>query len=124
MDQRFVPSRLLFAAALSVVTSSAQAQDNAMVLGQSLALAGCLGGTFAGTVAAFLSPRPVRFWASFGVYLGALCVAASTWAGTMDIVPLALVLGAASGLLPYAACFLLARRALLWLGARLRRRGV
>jgi hypothetical protein len=114
-----VHARCLLAITLCVAAWPAQAQGNAVVLGQSLALAGGVGGVCAGLVAGYLSPRPLRFWTSFGIYLGVLCMVASTWAQSMDIVPLTLVLGALFGLLPYGLCFFLVRRGLGWLRARI-----
>jgi len=96
---------------LTVTTCSAFAQGNAIVVGQSLALAGGFGGICAGLLAAWLGPHQLRFWPSFGVYIGLLAVIASTWTGTMEVVPLTLALGSLVGLLPYAAGFFLASRA-------------
>lgn len=92
------------------------------VLGQTLALFGGLGGSIAGAVAGYMHPRRMQFWRAFLVYLGILCAIASTWAGSLEIVPLALFLGATAGVLPFAAAFFISRRlvALLrnWLQSR------
>lgn len=122
MRANLLVARCIGGVVLATAASSAFARDNTLVLGQTLAIAGCLGGTCAGLLAAWLGPRQLRFWPSFGVYVGILVVVASTWAGTMEIVPLTLVLGSLVGLLPYAACFFLARRALVWLRAAVRRK--
>lgn len=110
------------AAALLAAAPDAQAQGHAAVLGLSLVLAGGVGGAIAGVLAAGLGPRPLRFWPSFGIYLGLLSVAASTWAETLEIVPLVLVLGAFAGILPYAAGFHLARQVVTRLRAAIRGR--
>jgi RsiW-degrading membrane proteinase PrsW (M82 family) len=77
-----------------------------------LALAGLglLGGAIAGTAAGLRPARPVRFGPAFLVYLGVLAVVSTTWAQSMDALPLALVYGAAISVLPFGAAFLLARR--------------
>ena len=80
-------------------------QSNAWVLGQSLVLLGLLGGFVAGVVAALRAPQGLHFGTSFMIYLGVLCGVVSTWLGSLDAVPLTLVLGAAMGVLPYAGAF-------------------
>jgi hypothetical protein len=119
--QNLAVAKFSLAVVLTTAASSVFAQGNALVLGQSLAIAGCVGGACAGSLAALFGPHRLRFWPSFGVYIGLLSVTASTWAGTMDIVPLTLVLGALAGLLPYAACFYLACHALTRLRAAIQR---
>jgi hypothetical protein len=71
---------------------------------------GLLGGGVAGTVAGLRPEKPLRFVPAFLVYLGALAVISTTWAQSMDVLPLALVYGAATGVLPFGATFLLMRR--------------
>jgi hypothetical protein len=92
------------------------------VLGQSLALLGCAGGIAAGLYAGCREPRLVPFWSAFLVYLGVMSAVVATWAGSLEIVPLALVLGAAAGILPFAALFLLCRRLVRSARASLNRR--
>lgn len=60
----------------------------------------------------------LRFQTAFLVYLGQLTVAASTRAGSLEIVPLAVVLGALAGIAPFAVCIFIMRG----LAARLHRR--
>ena len=98
-------ARRLVVVGAVLLASPAHAQDVAMVLGQSLALLGLLGGLVAGVVAAWRQPKGLHFGTSFLVYLGVLCVVASTWIGSLDAVPLTLALGTAAGMLPYAGAF-------------------
>ncbi|WP_418318991.1 hypothetical protein [Piscinibacter sakaiensis] len=96
---------LLAGAGLLVCCSEAWAQGTAVVLGQSLAWVGLLGGAVAGAVSGFLQARPAAFWPAFGIYLGLLAMLASTRAGSLEIVPLALVFGAVAGIVPFAAAW-------------------
>lgn len=109
--------RRLAAVVMVLLTADARAQSSSMVLGQSLALLGLAGGLVAGGLAAFKLTE-VRFGNSFLVYLGVLCAAASTWVGSLDAVPLTLVLGAAAGVLPFATAFFGLRWCLVQLRAR------
>lgn len=88
------------------------------ILMGTLALAGMIGGIGSG-LSAGLSKHPPRLLVSFAVYLGLLCATASTWVGTLDVVPLTLALGAAAGIVPFAA----AHHAVRWLVRRLRKPG-
>ena len=99
----------LLAAALLALSAPAQAFDT-LAVGQTLFGLGALGGLVAGLVAAWRLPRPTGFGPAFGTYLGALCVLVSTWAGTLDTVPLTLAFGAAAGIGPFALLFLGLRR--------------
>jgi len=82
--------------------------SGAIAVGQVLALAGLLFGVVTGALAGWrASPG---FGPAFGLYLGAVCMAASNWAGSLEIVPLALLAGAVWGIAPFAAAFLLLRR--------------
>ena len=74
-----------------------------------LTLLALAGGAVAGSVAALRRGPPLRLHVAFAVYLGGLAVLSTTWAQSMDVLPLALVFGAAVGILPFAAMFLLAR---------------
>jgi hypothetical protein len=105
-------------AALSVTAADAHAQSTVMVLGQSLALAGGMGGVVFGAIAGWRTAETLRMGLAFLIYLGLLCVVASTWSGSLEIVPLALVLGAVAGILPFAACFFMARRGVARLRAK------
>lgn len=107
--------------AAAFAATDAHAQSTAAVVGLSLALVACAGGALFGAIAGWKPPATLRFPTAFLIYLGLLTVAASTRAGSLEIVPLAIVLGAIAGVVPFAACFF-AVRALV---ARLRagRRG-
>lgn len=95
--------------ALAVAATDAHAQSAAIVLGQTLALSGGAGGVVFGAIAGWRRAEPLRLGIAFLIYLGLLCVVASTWAGSLEIVPLTIVLGAAAGILPFAAGFVVAR---------------
>ncbi len=98
--------RALWVGLLSVMLAGeAVAQGTAAVVGQSLALAGLAGGVVAGAYAGYRHSPPRAFWPAFGIYLGLLAIVASTRSGDMAIVPLALALGGAAGLLPFAAAY-------------------
>lgn len=84
----------------------------AIVLGQTLALLGAAGGVLAGLWAGWRPAGAVRFRSAFLVYLGLVSVAASTWSGSMEIVPLTLALGALVGIVPFGLGFVLCRAAL------------
>lgn len=71
----------------------------------SLAALALVAGAVAGVVAGFRPDRVPGFGTPFGIYLGLLAMAASTWAQSMDILPLTLVYGAITGVLPFAATF-------------------
>ena len=87
-----------------------------------LTLLALAGGAAAGAVAALRRDRALRLPVAFAVYLGGLAVLSTTWAQSMEVLPLALVFGAAVGILPFAAMFLLVRqlvrRLLRWLLSR------
>jgi hypothetical protein len=104
---RTTPS--LATAALLAISLDTRAQGHAVVLGESLAVAGALGGLTLGAIAGWIGANRLRLWPSFGIYLGIVCVVASTRFGSMEVVPLTLVFGAAAGVLPYAASYLIAR---------------
>ncbi len=106
-------------AALSVAAVDAHAQSTAIVLGQSLAIVGGASGLVFGSIAGWRTAEPLRLGIAFLIYLGLLCVVASTWAGSLEIVPLALVLGAVAGILPFAAGFFIARRIVVHLHTKL-----
>ncbi|MBX3607746.1 MAG: hypothetical protein KF788_20905 [Piscinibacter sp.] len=92
--------------------AQAQAQAPALVLGQTLALAGAVGGLVLGAAAGIGRHGGLGLWPSFGIHLGFLCLLASTRFGSLEVVPLTLVLGAIAGVLPFVACFLAMRAAL------------
>ncbi|MBX9610723.1 MAG: hypothetical protein K2X51_03770 [Burkholderiales bacterium] len=71
----------------------------------SLAALALVAGAVAGVAAGFRPDRVPGFGVAFGIYLGLLAMAASTWAQSMDILPLTLVYGAVTGALPFAATF-------------------
>ena len=76
-----------------------------------LTLLALAGGAVAGAVAALRRRGPaLRLRVAFVVYLGGLAVLSTTWAQSMEVLPLALVFGAAVGILPFAAMFLLVRQ--------------
>jgi hypothetical protein len=75
-----------------------------------LASLGLLGGAIAGAWAGWRTRPPLRFGPAFLVYLGVLSAVATTWAQSMEALPLTLVYGAAMGVLPFAAAFHLLRR--------------
>ncbi len=75
-----------------------------------VAAAALAGGLVGGIAAGLKAPGAVRFAMAFLVWLGLLVVCASTYAQSMDIVPLTLLLGGAVGLLPFAAGFFMGRR--------------
>jgi hypothetical protein len=91
--------------ALAVAAADAHAQSTVVVLGQTLAMLGGAGGAVFGAIAGWRTAEPLRVGVAFLIYLGLLCVVASTWAGSLEIVPLTLVLGAAAGILPFGAGF-------------------
>lgn len=95
--------------ALAVAAADAHAQSTVIVLGQTLAMLGGAGGAVFGAIAGWRAAEPLRLGIAFLIYLGLLCVVASTWAGSLEIVPLTLVFGAAAGILPFAAGFLVVR---------------
>lgn len=103
---------------LLVVSTPAAAQGVTLVVGQSLALGGLVGGLVAGCHAGWRASPPRAIWPAFGIYLGLLAMVASTRVGDMAIVPLALVLGAAAGILPFAAAYFAVR----WCWGRVRDR--
>ncbi len=105
--------------ALSVAAADAHAQSTAVVLGQTLAMFGGAGGAVFGAIAGWRSAEPLRLGIAFLIYLGLLCVVASTWTGSLEIVPLTLVLGAAAGILPFGAVFLVMRGIVTRLRAKL-----
>jgi len=76
----------------------------------SLAALALVAGAVAGVAAGFRPDRVPGFGTPFGIYLGLLAMAASTWAQSMDILPLTLVYGAITGALPFAATFWGARK--------------
>lgn len=85
-----------------------------------LALALAAVALFCGAVAGVLEAtklQDVGPWNSFLIYLGLLGVASTTWAESMDALPLTLVLGALTGFLP----FMLAYRGLRHVMAKRRR---
>lgn len=71
----------------------------------SLAALALVAGAVAGVAAGFRPDKLPGFGVAFGIYLGLLAMAASTWAQSMDILPLTLVYGAITGALPFAATF-------------------
>lgn len=97
-------------------TTDAYAQSTAIVVGLSLALIACAGGALFGVIAGWKPQGALRLRTAFLLYLGLITVAASTRAGSLEIVPLAIVLGALAGIAPFAACFFVLRA----LTARLR----
>lgn len=105
--------------ALAVAAADAHAQSTAVVLGQTLAMFGGAGGVVFGAIAGWRTAEPLRLGIAFLIYLGLLCAVASTWAGSLEIVPLTLVLGAAAGILPFGAGFLVVRGIVTRLRARL-----
>ena len=105
--------------ALAVAAADAHAQSTVVVLGQTLAMFGGAGGAVFGAIAGWRKAEPLRLGIAFLIYLGLLCAVASTWAGSLEIVPLTLVLGAAAGILPFAAGFLLMRGIVTRLRAKL-----
>jgi hypothetical protein len=92
-----------------LAATEARAGGGGLLAAQFLAVVGLAGGSVAGTVAGIRWPQPVGFGAAFLVYLGLLCVVASTWSGSLDIVPLTLALGAGTGILRFAASFFAVR---------------
>ena len=102
VDARLIATGLL----LGAVASTAQAQPATVVaIGQTLALAGLGGGAIGGVWAGYRKAPVAAFWPAFGIYMLLLCAAASTRAGSFEIVPLALVLGAGAGIVPFAAAW-------------------
>jgi hypothetical protein len=101
--------RLMTGIGLAVMATHANAQDRIEVVGQFLAIAGLSGGALGGVIAGWRQGKPLVFWQAFLVYLGGMAMLASTRAGSMEILPLALVLGALVGIGPFAASFYLAR---------------
>jgi hypothetical protein len=87
-----------------------------------LAVVACIAGVMAGTVAGLQTNSRIRFGAAFLVYLGLLATAATTWVQSMDALPLALVYGAGTGILPFAAGFFCARKVVTTIRARVRKR--
>lgn len=82
-----------------------------------LAAAALLAGMLAGLAAGWRSPPPFKLRTAFCVYLGLVGVVATTWAKSMDILPLALAYAALTGALPFAAMSLAARKLVLaWRG--------
>ncbi len=76
----------------------------------SLAALALVAGAVAGVAAGFRPDKVAGFGVAFGIYLGLLAMTASTWAQSMDILPLTLVYGAVTGALPFAATFWGARK--------------
>jgi len=76
----------------------------------SLAALALVAGAVAGVAAGFRPDKVAGFGTPFGIYLGLLAMTASTWAQSMDILPLTLVYGAVTGVLPFAATFWGARK--------------
>ena len=70
-----------------------------------LVLVALCGGAAAGALEA-LKVHALGPWKSFLIYIGVLGVAATTWAESMDILPLALIFAAATGLLPFVLAYL------------------
>jgi threonine/homoserine efflux transporter RhtA len=89
---------------------------------QLLAGAGLAGGAVGGVVAGLREPAgaAVRWHVAFLVHLGVVCCVASTWAATLEIVPFALLFGAASGIVPFVASFFALRFLVRMLRARRR----
>jgi threonine/homoserine efflux transporter RhtA len=96
----------------------------ALAVVQVLAGAGLAGGAVGGVVAGLREPAgaAVRWHVAFLVYLGIVCCAASTWAGSLDIVPFALMFGAVCSIVPFAASFFALRYLVNLLRVRLHAR--
>jgi hypothetical protein len=103
-------SPLLAGLALSLAAPDAAASGVAAAA-EVLAIIGLAGGAVCGALAAWYRPGTIRFANAFLIYLGVLCAVASTWAESLEIVPLTLVFGSVAGILPFAAGFLALRRA-------------
>ena len=114
-----LPLRLLSGLALALAAADARA-EGALVAGQFLAGLGLVGGAIGGGIAGWRRHDPTGFGISFLVYLGLVCVVASTWSGSFEIVPLTLVFGAVAGILPFAASFFSIRKLVTVLSRRLR----
>lgn len=95
------------------------AQGNARVLAESIGIAGVLGGLVLGAAAALWTQSGLKFWPSFCIFLGALCLLASTRFGTLEVVPLTLALGALLGGVPFGLGFWAAKSVV---GRAMRRR--
>ncbi len=75
-----------------------------------LAAAALVAATLAGLAAGWRTPPLFKLGSAFFVYLGLVGVAATTWAESMDILPLALVYAALTGALPFAATSVASRK--------------
>jgi hypothetical protein len=117
-------SRLLAGIALAVAAADVRAQGTTTVVAQFLVMAALFGGALSGAWAGIRGPKAIRLWPAFLVYLGLLSMVASTWAGSLEIVPLTLLFGAIAGIAPFAASFFLLRHLVLWIRDRLRSRAV
>lgn len=109
---------LLAALLLSMHAAPAHAGTTLAVVAPLLALSGLAAGLVTGAVAGWKGLPARSFWPGFGIYLGLLALAASTRAGTLDVVPLALVFAAAGGIVPFASAWFALRAGM----AALRRR--
>jgi len=89
---------------VALAAAPAHAAQGVAVVIPWLALTALLAGLAAGTFAAGKRAAPV--WrAGFLIFLGTVTAAATTFAGSMEAAPLALVLAAASGVLPFTGGF-------------------
>lgn len=117
---------LLHATSLIVLlwlfAAPARAETTLAEVGPPLALLGLAGGAAAGAIAGWRSHPRSAFWPGFGVYLGLLSVTASTRAGSLEVVPLTLVLGAGAGILPFALAWFALRAGVAALQRAARRR--
>ena len=124
MKQIHPSSRLLAGIALAIAAADVQAQTTAAIIGQFLAAVALFGGALCGAWAGCREQKAISFWLAFAVYLGLLSVVASTWSGSLEIVPLVLLFGAFAGIVPFAASFLLVRYLVVLVRARLQSRAV
>jgi hypothetical protein len=94
----------------------------AVAVAQVLAGAGLAGGVLGGIVAGVREPAAavLRWHVAFLVHLGVVSCVASTWAGTLEIVPLALIFATAAGIVPFVASFFALRHLARALRARRR----
>lgn len=76
-----------------------------------LAAVALLAGAAAATLDALRRGSPWGLGRAFAVYVGLMGATATTWAESMDILPLALVYSAVTGIVPFAVAHGLVRRA-------------
>ena len=97
--------RCIYALVPALYPGHAQAAQGVAVLFPYLAGAALVAGAVTGVLAGRRGQDGPRWHTGFLVFLGLTVVLTTTFAGTMDVVPLALALTALTGVLPYSAAY-------------------